>query len=88
MAIMTMLTENLTDEAERVRALMRLARKADAEAMQLGTLSAEYRAIHKHLKQAFVELVKAMEIANRSTFAAPADKVKSLVADVQKALKE
>lgn len=88
MAIMTMLTENLTDEAERVRALMRLARKADSEAMQLGTLSAEYRAIHKHLKQAFVELVKAMEIANASSFAAPAGKVQSLVADVQKALKE
>ena len=88
MAIMTMLTENLTDEAERVRALMRLARKADSEAMQLGTLSAEYRAIHKHLKQAFTEIVKAMEISNRSSFATPAGKMQSLVADVQKALKE
>jgi len=88
MAFMTMLTENLTDEAERVRTLMRQARKADAEVHQLGTLSAEYRAIHKHLKNAFVELVKAMEIANRSTFAAPAGKVQSLVDDVQKALKE
>lgn len=88
MAFMTMLTEMLTDEAERVRGLMRQARKADSGAMQLGTLSAEYRGIHKHLKQAFVELVKAMEIANRSSYATPAGKVQSLVADVQKALKE
>jgi hypothetical protein len=88
MAFMTMMTENLGDEAERVRSLMRQARKASAEVHQLGTLNAEYRGIHGHLKKAFIELVKAMEIANRSSFAAPEGKMQTLVADVQRALKE